>query len=267
MKKLMTLSLSFVLALSLAACGKEKSRAAIKEDLEERGTMDLMKEVADDRYDPPTDGKLTEKQIEMYLKVREHEKEIAKVAMKDLQERAKKSEAKGGDKSISGMMEAFKGMGALADVLTADIRAAKDLGYNTQEYQWVKSKVLEASGAAMMAQATQATSAMMDASYAQMKKQYDEATDEATKKMLGEALAGYETSRQEMAAQQEPVDPAIEYNRQLLSKHENALNALAAELSKFETKEGEAQQNMEKWQKDLDKSVEDAQQQTNTDGQ
>jgi hypothetical protein len=49
------------------------------------------------------------------------------------------------------MMEGFKTMGSAADMLTADIRAAKDLGYNTQEYLWVKSQVLAASSAAMMA--------------------------------------------------------------------------------------------------------------------
>ncbi|HVR37928.1 MAG TPA: hypothetical protein VMU84_02455, partial [Thermoanaerobaculia bacterium] len=53
-------------------------------------------------------------------------------------------------------------------------------------------------------------------------------------------------------AQQQQQDPAIVYNRQLLSKYENVLNAYAQELSKYENKEGEVQKSFADMQKQLE---------------
>ena len=246
-----------VLCLTVALMGckaKELAeKAGIAKDLEKRGTVDLMKEVADDKYTPPADGKLTDAQVQMYLKVREHEKAIAQVARAEAQKHADAAK-KAGEKSLSGMMEGFKTMGAAADMLTADIRAAKDLKYNTQEYLWVKGQVLAASVSDMTAKTTEAMNANMDASYQQLKKQYDEAKDDATKKALGETLESMDKQRAEMNANASKEEPAIAYNRQLLSKYENALNALTAEMAKWEDKPGQAEQ----WQKDMQKSMDDA---------
>lgn len=250
-----------VLALTVALTGcKAKElidKASIAKDLNKRGTMDLMKEVSEDKYTPPADGKLTDGQVQMYLKVREHEKAIAQVAKQELQKHADAAK-KDGDKSLGGMVEGFKGLSALGEFATADIRAAKDLKYNTQEYLWVKSKILEASTTAMAEKMGQAMQASMDASYAQIKKQYDEAKDDQTKKMLGDTLASFDKQKAEAAASKEKVDPAVAYNRQLLSKYENALNAFAQEMSKFEDKPGEAQKGMEQFQKDVDKSIQES---------
>lgn len=250
-----------VLAVSivLPSCKAKKmlDAAAISKDLDKRGTTDLLKETSNDEYTPPADGRLTDGQIQMYLKVREHEKQIAKVARAEMQQHAATAEKKG-DKSITGMMEGFKALGSVADVLTADIRAAKELGYNTAEYQWIKGQVLAASGAEMAAKMSQATTAMMDSGYQQMKKQYDEAKDEPTKKMLADALKNYEDQKKQLEAEKEPEDSTVAYNRQLLSKYENALNAIAQEWSKFEDKEGEAQQGIKDFEKNVDKAVEDA---------
>jgi uncharacterized protein len=71
-------------------------------------------------------------------------------------------------------------------------------------------------------------------------------------------LAGFEKQKAEAAAQKQQEDPAIAYNRQLLSKYEGTLNAYTQELSKYEDKPGEVQKGMEQWQKDLDKAKTDA---------
>src|SRR5438105_4315854 len=128
-----TLPVVIFVSLALFGCRAKElaEKASIKNDLQKRGTMDLMKQVADDKYTPPADGKLTDGQIQMYLKVREHEKQIAQVAKQEAQQHAAAAD-KAGDKSIAGMMEGLKTMGSVADLVTADIRAAKDLGYNTQ---------------------------------------------------------------------------------------------------------------------------------------
>jgi hypothetical protein len=247
-----TLSLVFA-----AGCSKE---ASISKDLDKRGTLDLMKEVADDKYDAPKDGKLTDAQVQMYLKVREREKAIAQVARKEAQEHAKKADA-AGQKSVSGLIEGFKTMGSAADMLTADIRAAKDLHYNTQEYLWVKGQILAASTSAMGEKMATAMSASMDQAYANMKKQYDEAKDDQTKAVLKQTLDSYEQTRKEQQANKPAEDPAMTYNRQLLSKYENALNAYANEMAKWEDKPGDAQKSMQEFEKGLDKAVQDAKKQ------
>jgi hypothetical protein len=248
-----TLAVVVCAALALTGCKAKEAmdKASIQQDLEKRGTVDLMKEVANDKYTPPADGRLTDAQVQMYLKVRDHEKQIAQVAKAEAQKHADAAK-KEGEHSISGMMEGLKTIGAAAQMVTADIRAAKDLHYNTQEYLWVKSQILAASISAMSDQTTKAMNTSMEASYQQMKKSYDEAKDEQSKKMYGEMLANMEKSRQEMKPQTE--ESAVTYNRQLLSKYENALNALTNEVAKYEDKPGDAQKSMDQYQKDVTKT-------------
>ena len=246
---------SVVLCVSLALVGckaKELAeKASISKDLQKRGTVDLLKEVGNDHYAPPQDGRLTEAQIQMYLKVREHEKTIAKVAREEIKQHAANADKK--EKSIAGMMEGLKAMGSAADFVTADLRAAKDLGYNSQEYLWVKSQVLAASTSVMAEKINETLTANFSKAYDQAKKAYDEAKDEQTKKLYADMLASYDKSKQDMQQKVEE-DPALTYNRQLLSKHEDALNAYAHELSKYEDKEGDMQKSMEEMKKKFEEA-------------
>lgn len=244
------------LTVVLAGCKAKElaDKADISKDLAKRGTTDLMKEVADDSYDPPADGKLTDAQVRMYLKVREHEKKIAQVAKEEATKHAEKSK-KAGEKSFAGMMEGFKTLGSVADMMTADLRAAKDLGYNSQEYVWVKQQILEVSTTAMAEKMTEAMSANFDQAYDQAKKAHDEATDEATKKMYAEMLATYDQSRKEFAEQQKQNEnSAVAHNRRLLAKYENEMNAFAQELAKWEDKPGEVQKAMDDYQKQVEQA-------------
>jgi hypothetical protein len=255
-----TLSAVLMLSMALAGCKAKEAldKAKISQDLDKHGTMDLMKDVSKDKYEPPADGKLTDAQMQMYLKVRGHEKDIAQVARKEAQAHADAAK-KAGEKSIAGMMEGLKTMGSAADMLTADIRAAKDLGYNTQEYLWVKGQVLAASSAVMMSKMAEATNASMDGAYEQMKKSYDEAKDDQTKKMYKEMVDNYDKQRAEMKKESAAnISPSIAYNQQLIAKYDGALNALATEMSKFEEKPGEAQKSMDEFAKGIDKAVADA---------
>jgi hypothetical protein len=255
-----TFSAVLMLSMALAGCKAKEAfdKAKISQDLEKHGTLDLMKDVSKDKYQPPADGKLTDAQMQMYLKVRGHEKDIAQVARKEAEAHADAAK-KAGDKSIAGMMEGFKTMGSAAAMLTADIRAAKDLGYNTQEYLWVKSQVLAASSAAMMSKMADATNASLDGAYTQMKKSYDEAKDDQTKKMYKEMLDNYDKQRAEMKKESAAnIAPAVAYNQQLIAKYDGALNAIATEMSKWEEKPGDAQKSVDEFQKGIDKAVADA---------
>lgn len=247
MRRSIALALGLLLLLLVpTGCKLKKAvdEAAISDDLEDVGTKELLEKTSEDSYDPPADARLTDAQIQMYLKVREKEKAIALVARKEMEKQAKSAEGKG-EKSIAGVMAGFKALGSAADFLTADIRAAHELGFNTAEYQWVKERVLEASGAAFTESLQQSSKAMMDQAYDELKKQHDAATDAEAKKALAGMLAEYDKNRKEMAAQQEQVDPSVKANRELLSRYESTLNALATEMSKFEDKPGEAQKALE----------------------
>jgi len=244
-----TIPLMLCLSLALVGCKAKEAidQASISKDLDKRGTTDLMKEVAKDEYTAPADGRLSDTQIQMYLKVREHEKKIAEVAKAELKQHAEKAE-QSGNKSIGGLMEGMKALGSAADLLTADIRAAKDLGYNTQEYLWVKQQILAASTSQIAEQFGNAMAQNFDKAYQDAKKAHDAATDEQTKKLYADVIAGYEKSRQELTPKTD-ADPAIAHNKQLLSKYENALNAFAHEASKFESKPGEAQKAVDQIEK------------------
>lgn len=243
------LPLMLCLSLVLAGCKAKEviDKAAISKDLDKRGTTELMQEVANDEYTAPADGRLTDAQVQMYLEVREHEKKIAEVAKAELRQHSQKAEKKGNN-SIGGFMEGMKALGSAADLLTADIRAAKDLGYNTQEYLWVKQQILAASTSQMAEQFSNAMAQNFDKAYQEAKKAHDEAKDEQTKKLYADVLAGYDKSKQEMTAQQK-VDPAVAHNRQILSRYENALNAFAHEVSKWEDRPGQAQKAVDAIQK------------------
>ena len=245
-----TLAALLCLSFALAGCQAKEAldAAGISKELQDKGTTELMKEAAEDSYEPPADGKLTDAQVKMYLKVREQEKKVAQVAKQELEQHGKKAE-KSGEKSFAGMIEGFKALGSAADLLTADIRAAKQLGYNSQEYLWVKEQILAVSGAALAESMNSALTKQMDEAIAQTKKMADEATDEATKKIYTDMLAQYQQSLTEMKEQQQDQDPAVAHNRALVSKYENELNAYAAELAKWTGNDAEAQKSIEDWQK------------------
>jgi len=249
MRRLLIIAVALLLVTTLSGCKLKKAmdEAQISDSLSDLGTTDLMEATADDTYDAPEDGRLTDSQIQMYLKVREQEKKIAQVARQEMEAKAKKAEEKG-EKSLAGMMAGFQALGSVADLMTADIRAAHELGYNTAEYQWVKGQVLEASGAAFQEQMQASMATMMDESYTALKKQAAEATDPQTKKLLEDALVNADKTRAEMQAQNQ-IEPSVAYNRELLSKYEDTLNALTAELAKFEENPGDAQKALDEWQK------------------
>ncbi len=255
-----TLPILLTATVVFAGCKAKEAfdKASIAHELSKSGsTRDLLKDVADDKYTAPADGHLSDGQVQMYLKVREHERDIAQVAKKQAQEHAEAAK-KAGEKSITGLMEGFKTMGSVADMATADIRAAKDLHYNTQEYLWVKGQILAASLSTVTQKISEAANAQMDAAYTQAKKAYDEAKDDTTKKMYADMMASYDKTKTESQQSQQKEEPAVAYNRQLLSKYEDALKAWTSEAAKWEDKPGETQKSMDDFQKSLDKSVEEA---------
>jgi hypothetical protein len=217
------LSVVFTLALVLAGC---RAKEAFNKRASQNFSKDLEKGVANARYDPPKDGKLTDAQVRMYLKVRGHTKDFERRALKEAQGRSAAIEEARPKRGIFGIIygiKAYKTFGTLNYLFRADTLAAKDLGVKTEEYDWVKAQIVAASTAA---------SGEIDASYTRVKKSYDEATNNQTRMMYGQEMFSYERTLK-AAAQTPQDDPAVAYNRQLLSKYENELNAISAEAGKL----------------------------------
>lgn len=239
---------TLLLAIILAGCGvKEKlSEVSIAADLANNGTLELMEKIENDEYDPPGDGRITPAQVDMYLKVREHEKKIAQLAHKQLEEKGVKLEEDKGRNSLAGMANAFSAMGTMADIATADLRAAHELGYNSAEYTWVKGQLLAAVSWDMNNRTTRAMSSMLDQGYAELKKQYEQATEPAMKQYLGEAIREYEQDRadtQADAASSDPEDAISEYNYKVIAKRTDPNTILAYEMVKWT---GQSDEEMQK---------------------
>ena len=140
-----------LVALTVSGCQRKPvDRASVQQ-----GTASLMDQVAKaPEYKPPADGRLNRRQVEMYLEVHRREGEIR---------------------------DALRAKGDLANLATADLRAARELGYNPKEYAWVRDRVLEAE----MLRATRSLSRQVaesrQALLALLRKQKEAATDAGRK--------------------------------------------------------------------------------------
>lgn len=216
--------LALLTALSFG-CGGEKD---VAESLDDKSFRDVLSEAEEDEYTGPEDGKLTRQQIEMYLEVREHEKAIAEAARKKLSETAENMKERKG--SFGELMEGMKGFGAVADFVTADIRAAQDLGFNTAEYRWVKDAIHDSLSAEVANRARVQIKSQLATQRAEMEKRLAETDSEAEKKMYEGFLAQLDEAAVE---DDEPESEATRYNRELLSEYEDTIETLRRELERW----------------------------------
>lgn len=234
------------LMLFVAACSSE-SEQDVADRLDARSSRDVLAEASEDEYDPPPDGRLTEEQVEMYLEVREREQEIARVARERVKAGAEK--IKGNEKSLSGLLEGVKSLGSAADFFTADVRAAQELGYNTAEYEWVKSQILEAAGSVLRARMAVASRGAADEHASELRRKMESTDNETERNTYARLLEAYE--RTLGSPEESEPDPSVAYNLELLSRYEDALDTIGLELSKFETREGQAAEKIEKLDEEL----------------
>ncbi len=216
----------------LAGCGYGGPKDA-EQALKDKGVLDVLEQAGEDDYDPPADGKLTEKQIQMYLDVKKRERDLAKVAAEEL--RKKGQDLKDAEKEGGGLSAALKGLSALKDLtnlVTADIRAAQELGYNTAEYSWVKSQVLEAGLATWSQNIREQSSSNLQQGLQQLKDAREKAQNDEMRQFYDEQIANYE---QLMADQQagEETSEAVEYNQTLIKKYGDELKLLEDEIQKY----------------------------------
>jgi hypothetical protein len=216
------LAVALVAGLLATACGRGDDRESIEEDLAETGTLDILEQAGEDEYQPPADGELTGDQVEMYLAVQERAAKIRQVTGKRLQEQ--EAEAKAEEREV-GFMEGLSALGQAADFVTADIRAAKELGHNSAEYQWVQEQVMEAQVAkmsrGMQAQMGQAAQQFVEA----MEQQLANTEDAEQKAAIEQQIAEYRQGLEESMAEEE-LEPGVAHNLELLERYQDRLDRI-----------------------------------------
>lgn len=219
-----TLALALVFALGLAACGGGEDEASIEERLEEKGTMEVMEEAGKAEYDPPADGRLSEAQVERYIEVQERAAKIRQVAQKKMEEKAAADEEAGEADSVwsqvRNMGDAMQGFG---DVMTAEIRAAQELGHNPAEYQWVKEQVVEALATDAMQRMQHGLGEAQAELLAGLEAQRDEIEDPEQRAAMDRQI---ETMRESMEeAEEGELDAAVKHNVELVKRYEEEISA------------------------------------------
>lgn len=219
--------------------GPAEDEASIRKSLEEKGTIDLMDQVSKaPDYPPPADGRLTEGQVEMYLAVRKRELRIREVVIGNLQAKGEQAEREG---RKVGPWEGMKAMGDLADLATADLRAAQELGHNPKELQWVKERVLEAQVLATTEDLNQQVARSREDLLANLEEKKRAAAGAAERAEIDRRIAELKSP----AGSSSEGDPAGAYNAGLLARYKDQLTRLQAEeeriARKLETDPGDEQ--------------------------
>lgn len=227
--RLLTLgALAAFLVLVAAACGGPSERS-VEERLEEKGTMDVIEEAAEAEYEPPEDGRLTETQMEMYLAVQERAIEIRRVAKKRMEERVGQADEEEGDDKPS-LFEALRAVGDFGDVMTAELRAAQELGHNPAEYQWVQGQILEAqmarAGKEMQRGAAQAGRQFLEVLEAQL----DNADSREQREEIRRQIKEYQDNLAEMETDEE-LEPSVQHNLELFREFEERIREVQAEAA------------------------------------
>lgn len=212
------------LGLGLAACGGGEDEASIEERLEEKGTMEVMEEAGKAEYDPPADGRLTEAQVEQYIAIQQRAAKIRQVAQKKMEEKTAAEEESGEADSVwsqvRNMGEAMQGFG---DVMTAEIRAAQEMGHNPAEYQWVKAQVVEALAADAMKRMSEGMGEAQAKLLAGLEEQRDQVDDPERKAAMERQIEAMRESMQQ--AEEDELDAAMEHNIELVKRYEEEISA------------------------------------------
>jgi hypothetical protein len=205
------------------------SGACRSKNMETESTTEVLKQAAEDKYDPPADKKISDKQMQIYMAVRKREVEIARNAASRLEAKSEELKAK---KEKAGLMDTLNALSDVGKFLTADIRAAKELGYNTAEYQWVKGQVLEASLNAMTEGFQQAATKTVEQSRRYYEEQLAKAKTPEEKQMWQQSLDALKKQQGEMEKNSE-VPEYVRHNREIIKKVQGELDAIKVEMEKY----------------------------------
>jgi hypothetical protein len=229
--------------LLAVACRQPDDRAAIQERLRAKGTAEVVREAAAARYGPPANGRLTEAQVRMYLRVRERESRIREAAAladqrrrevplgAERPERPDRTERQDGRDPRDGRDARDAGgrrdrRGHAADetgLAAADLRASQELGVNPKEYAWVRERVLEAESAATTQALFQKMAAGREQLLARMRRDRDALTDAEQRAAAERQIEDWKRGLQ---ASEPVMPPAVRANVALLARFREPLARL-----------------------------------------
>ncbi len=101
---------------------------------------ELMTAAGEDRYDPPSNGRLSKNQVREFIRVMERTEELQEQKMAQLKELAEKADK---DEVVS-FRDLGKMMGGLSEAAgasTTEIEVVKSAGGNWAEHQWVRESL------------------------------------------------------------------------------------------------------------------------------
>ncbi|MDX1554955.1 MAG: hypothetical protein R3212_02920 [Xanthomonadales bacterium] len=96
-----------------------------------------------DRYEPPSDGKVSEAQAEAYVSVLKKTRSLQEEYAADMNKLSEELEAKekAGTLSPADLARAYSGMGTAFSANNAEMEIVKTAGGNWAEHQWVKEQL------------------------------------------------------------------------------------------------------------------------------
>jgi hypothetical protein len=168
-------------------------------------TAEVMEQVARAAYQPPADGQLTEKQVRQYLEVKRRAQRM----------RGKEQ--------------------AQEPAVTADLRAALELGYNPKELRWVQERVMEAWIALRGQELDRKIAASRNQMIRDLEAQLRSATEPQQKKELEQQIAEIRAA----APLATEAPPSVGHNAALVRRYESEVaKALAEERGPEEARNG-----------------------------
>lgn len=202
------LSAAFLFAALVTACRGEKE--GIQERLQEKGTADVMAEFSKALYAPPGNGRLTDRQVRMYLEVKERGRTIRRVAAQDRAEE-----------------------GGLA---ISDLRAALELGHNPKEFTWVGERIAEAEEVEALSALEQRVGQSREEYLAMLEEERKVAVDEAQKTEIDRQIEEFRSAH---AARWE-VSPGVRQNMALLTRFKTELEEVRLAEARLAAEQREA---------------------------
>ncbi|MEO8054370.1 MAG: hypothetical protein ABI768_04410 [Acidobacteriota bacterium] len=168
--------LPFFAALALAGCGGSDAPTAPAP-----AAVLPRPGVSRDVYRPPADGHVTPRQVETYLGVLDRVR-----------------------------LDRKAGKAPPSDPLAsepADLTVARARSVNTEEYLWVKERVLEGEAAAMTVRLNASAVAMLDKTLAELRARKADAADEGSRKLVTEQIANFEAEAERVRRESREKEP------------------------------------------------------------
>jgi len=223
MKKILLL----LFMLAAYSCDNKKN-----EDISEMITDKLMEDIEKDSYSPPVDGKLTEAQVHLFLHVKKEELtyifQNLKHNLAGLEENEKKKKIAG----LKEYMTTLRTIGNSTNAVATDLQAAKKLGYNAREYEWVRNVIINTNLFTWADTTSQIATERYEKTLQELIAQQEAAATPEEKNLYDQQINAIRLALEDMESKNHPLDETTVFNKMLLEKFEDEIAALEAEIKR-----------------------------------